>query len=272
MPVAKKSPSNRAEPAGRAPGRDQYFSRAVSKALETLEMLQAEEHPMALNEISRRIKLSKTSAFRLLRTLETAGWLVSSEWGRYALGPATHSVVSTQSVARLLRAGMPHLQNISRELHETASLAALFDNRVEVIAVVESPQPIRMSNVVGHIVPPNASSLGKAIIAFLSEERREKVIRSYGTYRFTHKTITDRAELERELAQVREQGFATDREESVCDGNCFGVPIFADSGQVCAAVSISLPKARVRDAAHEKKIVETLQATAEQIGLILRKS
>ena len=118
------------------------------------------------------------------------------------------------------------MQQLSRQLRETTSLAALFDNRIEVIAVVESPQPIRMSNIVGHILPPNASSLGKAITAFQNEERREKLLRSYGVYRFTEHTITDRTDLDREYARVREQKFATDLEESVSDGHCFGVPIF----------------------------------------------
>src|SRR5207244_4385440 len=159
-----------------------------------------------------------------------AGCLTASEWGKYVLAPGVHSVVSTQTVARLLRVGVPRIQHLSRQLRETTSLAALFENRVEVIAVVESPQPLRMSNIVGHILPPNASSLGKAITAFQSEERREKLLRSYGIYRFTDHTITQRAELDQEFARVREQKFATDLEESVLDGHCFGVPIFGKDG------------------------------------------
>jgi len=146
-------------------GKDQYFSRAVAKALETLDVLQSANGPMALNEVAQRVQLSKTSTLRLLRTLETSGCLTASDWGKYALAPGMHSVVSTQTVARLLRAGIPRLQHLGRQLRETASLAALFDNRVEVIAVVESPQLIRMSNIVGHILPPNASSKGDCRIS-----------------------------------------------------------------------------------------------------------
>ena len=103
---------------------------------------------MALNEVARRIQLSKASAFRLLRTLEAAGCLTASELGKYALAPGVTSVVSTQTVARLLRAGIPTMLHLSRQFRETTSLAALFENRVEVIAVVESPQPLRMSNMI----------------------------------------------------------------------------------------------------------------------------
>ena len=181
-----------------------------------------------------------------------------------------NSLVSTQTVARLLRAGIPLMQQLSRQLRETTSLAALFDNRIEVIAVVESPQPIRMSNIVGHILPPNASSLGKVITAFQNEERREKLLRSYGIYRFTDHTITDRTDLDREYARVREQKFATDLEESVSDGHCFGVPIFGSTGDVGAAISVSLPKARVGDGDHRKSILAALRATAGEIAVELR--
>ena len=225
---------------------------------------------MALNEVAQRLQLSKTSTFRLLRTLEASGCLTASEWGKYSLAPGVHSVVSTQTVARLLRAAIPRLQVLSRQLRETTSLAALFDNRIEVIAVVESPQPIRMSNIVGHILPPNASSLGKAITAFQDEERREKLLRSYGMYRFTEHTITDRTELDQEFAQVRQQKSASDLEESVADGHCFAVPIFGSAGDVGAAISVSLPKARVLDGEHRKTILAALRATADQIAADLR--
>lgn len=270
MQSARSGRTRAAAPAEKIRGKDQYFSRAVSKALETLDVLQSGNGPMALNEVAQRIQLSKTSTFRLLRTLEASGCVTASEWGKYALAPGVQSVVSTQTVARLLRAGIPPLQYLGRQLRETASLAALFENRIEVIAVVESPQPIRMSNIVGHILPPNASSLGKAIAAFQTEERREKLLRSYGIYRFTERTITDRTELDQEFARVREGRFAIDLEESVSDGHCFGVPIFSSGGDVGAAISVSLPKTRVLDDDHREAILAALQATASQIAADLQ--
>jgi DNA-binding IclR family transcriptional regulator len=268
--AVRKARAKTSEPVKKDGARDQYFSRAVAKALETLDVLQVANGPMALNEIARRIQLSKTSTFRLLRTLESAGCLTASEWGKYSLAQGVHSVVSTQSLARLLRAAIPRMQQVSRELRETISLAALFDNRIEVIAVVESPQLIRMSNIVGHILPPNASSLGKVIAAFQTEERREKLLRSYGIYRFTEHTITRRTELDQEFARVRQQKFAVDLEESVSDGHCFGVPIFDAAGEVGAAISISLPKVRVVDSEHRKTILASLRAVADQIAADLR--
>ena len=76
-------------------GGSQYLSRAVSKSLKVLELLQSARSPMSLKEIARRIQLSKTSTFRLLRTLEAAGCLVAVGAGEYRLAPGIYSVVPT---------------------------------------------------------------------------------------------------------------------------------------------------------------------------------
>jgi IclR family acetate operon transcriptional repressor len=264
LSAQKKDRVKRAEDGG------QYFSRAVGKALEALELLQLRQESMTLDEIARQVQLSKTSIFRLLRTLEASEYVVTSGWGKYKLAPGVQAIVSTQWLARLLRTATPRLHDLTRDLHETASVAALFDNRIEVIAVVESPQTVRMSNVVGHILPPNASSMGKAITAFQTEERREKLLRSNGIYRFTDHTIADRSELGREWERVLLGKFAVDREESVYDGVCFAVPIFGESGEVNAAISLSLPKSRLRNPEHEAALVEALTAAAAQIAVDLR--
>lgn len=273
MRKSTPSPRKAAEPVKKKDsGGDQYFSRAVSKSLEVLELLQSVRSAMGLQEIALRIQLSKTSTFRLLRTLEASGCLVAAGSGEYKLALGIHSVVPALWLARLLRVANLRMKELNHNLGETVSLAALFDNRAEVISVIESPQIIRMSNVVGLILPPNASSLGKIITAFQTEERREKLLRSYGFWRFTEHSITDRTELQDEFARVRAEKFATDREESVANGICFGVPVFNAAGEVNVALSTSFPKMRVRDEDHERAIVAALRAAAENISADLRAS
>ena len=265
MPKSDTAARKPIESAKKGSGGNQYLSRAVSKSLKVLELLQSARSPMALHEIARRIQLSKTSTFRLLRTLEAAGCLVAAGAGEYRLAPGIYSVVPTLWLARLLRVAAVRMQELNAGLRETVSLAALFDNRIEVVAVIESPQIIRMSNVVGHILPPNASALGKVIAAFQNQEQREKLLRSYGFWHFTERSITDPLKLQEEFSRVLADKFATDREESVPDGICFAVPVFNAAGEVNLALSSSLPKMRLRDQDHEKAIVAALRATAEKI-------
>src|SRR6202453_3071845 len=265
MPKSETAPRKSTESVKKSSGGSQYLSRAVSRSFKVLELLQSARSPMGLQDIARRVQLSKTSTFRLLRTLEAAGCLVCVGSGEYRLAPGIHSVVPTLWLARLLRVATVRMQELNNHLRETVSLAALFDNRVEVVAVIESPQIIKMSNVVGHILPPNASSLGKVIAAFQTQEQREKLLRSYGFWHFTERSITDPAKIQEEFSRVLADKFATDREESVLDGICFGVPVFNAAGEVNVALSSSFPKMRVRDRDHEKAIVAALRATAENI-------
>jgi DNA-binding IclR family transcriptional regulator len=270
MPKSVTAPRKSIDSEKTGGGRNQYLSRAVSKSLKVLELLQSARSSMGLKEIARRIQLSKTSTFRLLRTLEAAGCLVPVGAGEYRLAPGIYSVVPTLWLARLLRVATVRMHELNATLRETVSLAALFDNRAEVVAVIESPQIIRMSNVVGHILPPNASSLGKVIAAFQTEEQREKLLRSYGCWRFTEQSITDPAQLQEEFRRIRAEKFAADREETVPDGICFGVPVFNPAGEVNVALSSSLPKMRVRDRDHERAIVAALRATADKISADFR--
>lgn len=251
---------------------EKYFSRAVSKALEVLESLQTEANALSLNEIALRLKLSKTSAFRLMRTLETTGYVMLDGRGQYKLAPGMHAVAPTQWIGKLVRLALPHLQIVNLALAETVSLAALFENRVEVVAVIESPHDIRMSNVVGHILPPNASSLGKVITAFQPPVQRERLLRSFKIYRFTEHTITDHMDLSREYDRIRAQGFAIDREECAKDGICFSIPICIASNQVPAAVSLSMPKSRLRDKDHELAVLAALRAAAAKLAADLEAS
>ena len=267
MLKAKPSRNLRGKNKDVSSGRDKYFSRAVSKALEVLEFLQSESNALSMNEIAQRLQLSKTSAFRLLRTLETTGYVALDGRGQYKLAPGIHAVTPTQWLGKLVRISMPHVHALNLELAETVSLAALFENRVEVVAVVESPHDIRMSNVVGHILPPNASSLGKVITAFQPPVQRERLLRSFKIYRFTDQTITDQKDLSREYENIRLQKFAIDREECAPGGVCFSVPIFGPGGQVSAAISLSMPKTRLRDSEQEKSIIEALRAAADQLAL-----
>lgn len=269
MPTSSAAGTRRssAKPLKQAASKNgQYFTRSAAKALETLEILKRMEAPAPLKELARRLKLAKTSAFRLLNTLESAGYIERKGEGVYALAPEVKPLLPTRFLTQLLRVAAPQMSELVRVVRETASLAALFDNHVEVVAVVESPQVIRMGNVVGRILPPNASSMGKVIMAYQGEARREKLLRSYGIYSFTPSTITDESALKHEFDRIRNEGYATDDEECVQGGCCFAVPIPSQDGPVLAAMSVSIPKMRLPDTDKLQALITTMKHAAGTIA------
>jgi IclR family acetate operon transcriptional repressor len=244
------------------PKKDKYFARAIAKALHVLEIFRQSPEPLSLNQVTTKIRSAKSSVFRILHTLEVLGYLEPAGGDRYRLSPTAASVVPNQLHRRLLQAATPRMRELGREFRETVSLAFLFESHIEVICVVESPQKIQMGNIVGSIIPPHASSLGKSIIAGQPEWRREKLLRAYGIYPLSPHTITDEVKLKEELDLVRTRGYAADMEETTPGGCCFGVPILGDHGCPVAALSISLPKVRLEK---PERIISALRSTAAAI-------
>jgi IclR family acetate operon transcriptional repressor len=237
---------------------DQYFSRAVEKAMTALECIRRSPQPLSLTELAATLELTKASAFRVLYTLEALHYLCKTEDGRYFAPP-------NGSQHELARQGLDPLKQLGMEFCETASMAGLLGNHIEVLMVFESPQLMRMGNTPGRILPPNASSLGKAITAFQPPEMAEKLVRSYGIYSFTPASITDEIALRQEFAKVRQQGFAEDLEESVPGGRCFAAPVLRSDGFAIGAVSLSLPLMRYRGDAQREEILSAVRETAKAI-------
>lgn len=245
---------------------DQYFSRALEKGLHALQTLGHAPQGLTLTEAAAQLGLTKASGFRIVRTLETLGYVTKSKDGRYMLAGGTSPQLPSRSISAMLQHGSELLHHLSLDFGETVSMAALFENHIEVILVAESPQLVRMGNTVGRILPPHASSLGKAITAFQSRDDCQRLLRSYGTHSFTANTITGELALRAEFERIRALGHSEDREESVAGGICFGAPILRTDRIAVGSISISTPKMRFEGEAHQRRIVESVLQAAAQIS------
>jgi DNA-binding IclR family transcriptional regulator len=246
---------------------DPYFLRAVAKAFEAVEIIRGSKEPIPLHVVAARIGLSKASAMRILHTLESLGYIRKTDEGYMSSDrPAPDRVV-----AGLLQCAAEPLRRLAQTTRETASLCALFENHIEVVMVVESPQLIRMANTRGRILPPHASSMGKAVTAFQPADVRERLLRSYGTARITDTTICELGALDQELAHIRMNGYAEDWGESTPDAVCFGAPILDGAGIAFAATSVSMPRMRYAGDHHKTTLIETVRGTAEEISKAMGK-
>lgn len=241
---------------------DPYFSRAVAKAFEALETIRGSRDPVPLHVVAATIGLSKASAMRILHTLDSLSYIRKTEDGYVS----SDRLAPARVVESLLQCAAKPLRKLAQSTLETASLCALFENHIEVVQVVESPQLIRMANTRGRILPPHASSLGKAVTAFQPGDVRERLLRSYGTARITETTICEPAALDDELARIRRSGYAEDWGESTADAVCFGAPILDGRGTALAAVSVSMPKMRFEGDSHKTRLIDAVRATAAEIS------
>ena len=241
-----------------------YESRSLAKGLRILETLATAATPMSLKDLAEFAGLGKASTLRLLRTLLATGYLVRDRNEDYSLGQDWPSPLQHRTLALLRHCAVPVLNAINAEFGETVALAYLFDDLIRVVEVIESTHQIRMSNYKGGVLQPYASSLGKSVTAFQTPEKAQRLLYTYGIFRLTPATLTDFRAIQEDLADVRERGYAWDREETVPGGRCVGAPIRSPGGDVVAALSISMPKDRFT-ADLQALLPERIKAYAAQV-------
>lgn len=250
--------------------RPKLESRALAKGLVLLQTL-SRKSPASLATLAASVELGKASTLRLLHTLETTGFVFRDEAGNYSAAPRHYGAAESLQVSVLIAAAREEMERLNTDLAETVSLAVLRDDHIRVVYTLESPQHIRLSNHLNRILPPYASSLGKAISAWQTPETLHLLLQAYGIYRTTGNTITDPILIREEMARIRERGYSREYEETVPGGCCFGAPIRVRSRPVTASISVSMPAARLSPQS-EKLIPDALRKAASRISRKLERS
>jgi DNA-binding IclR family transcriptional regulator len=256
-----------AERAPAVASESRYQTKAIARALDVLEAFDDGRTALNLRDLNRLTGLPESSLFRVLITLQGRGYLQQSEDGAYRLAPKVLLGKLFEQAERFRELARPKLQALASHFNETASLAYLFGERIQVIDSVDSFHDIRISNRPGRVLPPHCSAMGKAITAFQPSSQMDRIIEVYGLTARTKHSICDRRELIKELGKVRELGLAYDREESTLGGICIAAPIRLPSGAVWAAASLSTPIARL-NAEREQEIAEGVLQTTKEIAAL----
>ncbi len=216
--------------------------QVLARAAEILRTLHSSPAGLTQAEVGERIGLARSTVHRLLNALEDEGLVESSgRRGRYRLGPLIPRMAD--AAWRGLHTSIhPLLEELSRQVNETVDLSILDGNRVTFIDQVVAARRLRAVSAVGESFPLHCTANGKAFLAGLSERELDKALAGK-LAAFTANSITDRAELDRELAAVRAEGIAYDREEHT-DGICAVGVILPGWAAGPLAVSIPLPAQR----------------------------
>jgi IclR family KDG regulon transcriptional repressor len=248
-----------------------YMTATLAKGLEVLEAL-SEVEEIGLSDLARRLGVSGPTLFRILATLVAEGYAQKSErTSRYRLTLKTWEL-GARAVGRLgLReVARPFLERLAAEPAETVHLSVQQGSGIVIIDKVDCTHPLRVDTYVGQRAPIHCSATGKAIVAFDPEALN--ALEDDGFARYTEATITDRAALDRELAQVRRAGWAKNREEwrpGVCAA---AVPLRDRAGSVVGSVSLTVPTPRFSNAAVKERLVPALQRIGDALSLELARA
>lgn len=217
-------------------------SGSLARALDILEALAEAGGGLSLSEIAARTRLPKPTIHRILKTLRSRGYVESDGAGVYQLGSqilrlAGRSASSLDYGARL----RPVLRELVAMTHATVHFGVLRDGSVFYAEKLDPRRPYRMASTVGMEIALHSTAIGKAVLAHLPAEERASLIAPERLERRTPNTITEPRALERELAAIRDRGFAVDDEENEEEIRCVGAPVFGHDDRVVGAVSVSSP-------------------------------
>lgn len=196
---------------------------------------------MRLQEISDYLGLNKSTAHRLAAELCKNGFLQKNEMTKlYQLGmkfvEVSSHIIDNMDIRELAKRGIKELNDVTKE---TIHLAVLVDKQVIYVDKMESAHAIRMYSRIGKVAPLYCTGVGKAILAFQSTEMIDHLLDSVNFQKFTPNTIVSRKDLMRELATIRKNGFAFDREEHELHVGCIAAPVRDNAMNVIASVSIT---------------------------------
>jgi len=190
-----------------------------------------------VSELARKVDLTKSAVHKHVATLTDLGYLVREDNGYYL--SVRFLSLGTRARERLpLKSARSVVEDLSETTGHTTNLI-VHENRQGVYTLCIEPPGQRAGEIMeGDVAPLHATAGGKAILAFLSAERRRDFLDTIGLPAYTDKTITDRHELERELRTVQDRRVAFEREEFKDGLQCVASPVVDEDGEAAAAVSV----------------------------------
>jgi DNA-binding IclR family transcriptional regulator len=229
-----------------APLQGTYKVQALDRAFAVLDLLGESGTPLGLAQVASSLQLHKSTAHRFLMVLERHRMVERTANGKFRLGLRLFDFGNRAIEQYDLRErAQPHLRRLVTETEETAHLCILEGAHVIYIDKIEPARSVRMITRIGATNPVHCTSVGKAILAFLPEDRVADILRRTRFERFTHRTVATAEALRVEIEKTRRRGYAVDDEELEEGLRCIAVPLLDAQRQPVAAVSISGPSFRV---------------------------
>lgn len=219
------------------------MAQSIERGIELVQ--QASKHPLSLTEAAQVLGVHKSTALRILQTLEAGRFVRKTSTGSYVLGSGLIELAQQALGAMDIRrfAG-PYLRDLQRQTGLTVHLAQLTGDEIVYIDKVDSPtlDSVQLHSRIGRPVSPYASGVGKMILAYRSREERTRLLSQVELIQHTATTFATRESLDAELDQIRAQGWATDNGELYDFVNCVAAPIRDSSREVVAALSLTALK------------------------------
>ena len=266
MPSSKSHPSATASPSAQVAG-----TAAFSKFMHVLQEVADAEGPVNVAALMRATGYPRPTVHRIVAALTAEGLLAGNPQNTsLALGPRLIQLASKSWGRSELRlAALDALTRLRDQTGETVHLAVPIDHAMVFIEKLESPGAVRMSSGIGTTVSLHATSVGKAYLAALDEDRYAPLLAALTLLPRTPRTVTTHPQLDVLVRQTRARGWAIDDEENEAGVICFGAAIRNAQGKPIAALSVSTLLFRQKpdwEAAYATPVREAAQQISQRLA------
>jgi DNA-binding IclR family transcriptional regulator len=240
--------------------------RTVGRTFEILEIIQ-ELDGAGVSEIAERVDIGKSAVHNHLTTLASHEY-VDKDGGEYYIGL---SFLGLGAYARnrtpIYDTAQLQVDKLAEETGELVNLLVAKNGMGIYLYQAKGENAVELDTHEGKEVKLHCTALGKAILAFRPEDEIDEILDERGLPALTSQTITDREEFHAELETIREQRYATDREERLNGLRCVAAPITDDSDRSIASISVACPVHRVGDERFYEDLPESVLGAANVIEL-----
>ena len=249
---------------------DPNFMTSLARGLAVIRGFSQQRRKMSIAQLSLRTGIPRAAVRRCLYTLTNLGYVGAEDGATFALRPQIlalgHAYLSS---VPLVMAAQPVLDQVSGTTHESCSLAIMDGDEILYVARSSSSRRIMSIDLgVGSRLPTHCTSMGRVLLAHLSDDDLASYLRRVKLVPHTNRTIVSKEQLARTIATVRDAGFAIVDQELEIGLRSIAVPVKDYRGRVAAAINISVQAARVSSSEMEKSFLPALRAAAVELGML----
>lgn len=245
------------------------FMLSLARGLRVVESFENHPEGRSIVEIAYSTGLSRAAIRRILVTLELLGYVERTRQVHRLKTQVLRLGFSFLSSSSAVEAARPILESISEQLHESSSMSMLDGGQIVYVARSAASRILAAGLSVGSRLPAYCTSMGRVLLAALSDEQLETHLRDLVPKAYTPKTLTRIPQLRKAIQQVRKDGYAIVDEELEAGLRSIAVPVSTRGGQVLAAINVGTHISRVDRTTLIHKCLPALQEGARALRNVL---
>lgn len=247
-----------------------YSIRSIERALKVIDCFTTGKNLLTIGELACLTNLSKSTVFRILQTLEKHRFISHDyETNRYSLGMKLFELGGIVSSSFSLRKiASRFLDKLEKKINHTILMGILEDGELVYIDKREGKEDLKLTSEIGKRRPPYYGMLGKTLMAYLSENEIDNLLKKYPLKKVASRSITDPKKFKKSLKKIQKKGYTYEWSEAVEGVIGIAAPIRDHHGKVVSAIGVAIPKFN-REKINKEEIIKLVLDTANEISKAL---